>query len=518
MRTDPATLDGQAFDVVVVGGGIQGAAIAREAALRGATTLLVERDDFGSGTSMRSSRLVHGGVRYLRQGHLSLVREALAERERLLRLAPHLVRPLPMLMPYFRDGGGDHPWLVRLGLRMYSWLARGSTMPRPRYHGPADCQRLFPGLRSAGLRGGSLFFDGRTEDLRLTLAVLEAAARAGAKLVNHTELTGVTSGGGLELRDAVAERAVVVRGRHVINAAGPGVDALRRAVGIEGDDLVRISRGSHIVLPPRQSETALGAFLPDGRIQFVVPHPDGTLCGTTDVETDTAEGPPPAEDLEYIRSALAHLLDPAPAAGDARFAYTGWRALPRSAGPPGALNREAFTVAESLPRDAGTLHTVVGGKLTTHRSFAERTVAALLGCSTPSPSRTETLPGGDGPREVQDPLWWRWGSRSPAVRALAAEDPTWLEPIAADRDLLRVEAVFALRYQGAVTFTDLVLRRLFHTQGPTEDEAALRALHQLYVEQRASSRPADFDTDHAALRRAVEAARGPLEVLHGGHS
>lgn len=509
MRTEPVDLDNRTFDVLVIGGGIQGVAIAREVALRGGAVLLVEREDYGCGTSMRSSRLVHGGVRYLQQGHLSLVREALGERERLLRLAPHLVRPLPMLMPFFRDGGGMHPWLIRFGLRMYSWLARGSTLPAPRYYGPDDCERLFPGLRRRALRGGSLFYDGRTEDLRLTLAVLEAAVAAGAEACNHLEVVGVDAEW-VSLHDAIGDRGVRVRARHIVNAAGPGVDRVRNVLGIDGADLVRLSRGTHLVFDPRPSEVSLGAFLPDGRIQFVVPHPDGTLCGTTDVDTPKrdAEGPPPRDDVEYIFGALEHLLEPAPKREDLRFAYIGWRALPTGDGPPGGLNREAFVVDEKTPSGVD-VHTVVGGKLTTHRAFAERAVNRLFERVDASPSRTLPLPGGDGPQEVGDPLWWRHGSAAAKIRALAASDASLLERVAEDRDLLRVEAVHALRNQGAVTFTDLLLRRLFHSMGPNVDEASLRALHEIYVRERPVRLDRTFEEDRDELLAALARLRGP---------
>lgn len=510
MRADPQSLHGRMFDLLVVGGGIQGAAIAREAAARGVDVLLVERDDFGSGTSMRSSRLVHGGVRYLQQGHLSLVREALSERERLLRLAPHLVRPQPMLMPFFRDGGGKHPWLVRAGLRMYSWLARGSTLPGPRYHDADSCRRLFPGLRSAGLRGGSVFFDARTEDARLTLAVLESAVGLGAVVCNHVELVGVSGSGDLVLRDGVFDRDVAVRARHIVNAAGPGVDRVRACVGIEADPLVRLSRGSHLVLDRRENEMALAAFLPDDRIQFVIPHRDGTICGTTEVDQplEAAHGPAPHDDVDYILHALEHLLERPVARSDVRFAYVGWRALPTRKGPPGGLNREAFTVGESVPDAGCTMHTVVGGKLTTHRSFAERTVAHLLSTRDASPTRDLPLPGGAGPSDVSDPLWWRHGSAAGKVRALADDRPELLEPIAPDRDILLVEAVHAMRHQGVVRFSDLLVRRLFHSMGPSLDEESMRTLHELYLRERRVEFETSFEQDRDEVLAAVRDLAG----------
>src|SRR5690606_26464673 len=198
-----------------------------------------------------------------------------------------------------------------------------------------------------------------------------------------------------------------VRSKVIVNAAGPAVDAVRRRAGIASDDLVRLSRGSHIVLPARAGELALTTFLPDHRIQFVIPHEGGTLCGTTDVDDELLgdEQAPPTEDLDYLLQALGYVLQVAPERKQVRFAYAGWRALPRVTGPPGSLNREGFVVSEQVP--SGTMHSVIGGKLTTHRSFAERTIAKVFAITGPSPTRTQHLPGGAGPREVDDPLWWR---------------------------------------------------------------------------------------------------------------
>ncbi|HEB52563.1 MAG TPA: FAD-dependent oxidoreductase, partial [bacterium] len=201
MRSDPRELHRHAFDVVVIGAGIQGAAIARDAAVRGLSTLLLEARDVAAGTSSRSSRLVHGGLRYLRQGHLRLVREALRERERLLRLAPHLVRPLPMLMPFFR-GGGVPPWQLRLGTLLYARLAGRSTLPRPRRLRPAAALAAFPGLRESGLTGALEFFDARTQDGRLTLANVQDAVAAGAAFVNHARVVAI-GGDGLHVVDEV---------------------------------------------------------------------------------------------------------------------------------------------------------------------------------------------------------------------------------------------------------------------------------------------------------------------------
>lgn len=512
MRTDLRTLDRQTCDFLVVGGGIQGAAIARELALRGCSVVLVDKNDFAAGTSSRSSRLIHGGVRYLEQLHLKLVYEALHERERLLRLAPHLVRPLPMLMPFFA-GTGKSPTLLKLGLRLYSVLAGRSTLPRPLTLGVDQCLRRFPALRRRDLRGGALYYDAATEDSRLTLCVLAAARRAGAVLCNHAEVVGGDRSW-VRVRDHVFGEEVRVRPRAVVNAAGPHVDRVRATLGIDGAALVRTSRGSHLVLPPLQGvETAIAAFLDDGRIQFVIPHRRGTLCGTTEVDQAADADAPavPEADVRYLLAALAHLLERPPHRSDVRFAYAGWRALPSTRGPAGALNREAFVVAE--PTALGQMHTVVGGKLTTHRSFAERTVNALLGRRDASPSRREHLPGGDGAHEPTDPLWWRHGSLSAQVRAMAGDDASLLAPIAPGTDLIGAEVAWAMRAQGVVTFADLMLRGMFQIDGPPLESTAVDAAFALFARFRPGSLPAlDERAERSAFTAQVRGMTGAIDL------
>ena len=482
MRIDPRQLDGRAFDVIVIGAGIQGAALAREATMRGLSTLLVDARDIAAGTSSRSSRLVHGGLRYLRHGHIGLVKEALQERERLLRSAPHLVRPQPMLMPFYPDSGVSS-WKMRFGSMLYSKLAGSSTLPRPRRLSSQAAAAAFPGLRTAGLKSALEFYDARTQDARLTLANVVAAVDAGCALANHAEVCGVDDNG-LQLLDRLSGESVSVRSKAILNAAGPAVDTVRNLCRIEGQALVRLTRGSHIVLPARAGELALAAFLPDQRIQFVIPHDGGTLCGTTDVDDELQgdEVPPPVEDLDYLREALGFVLEAVPDRQDVKFAFAGWRALPRVDGPPGSLNREAFVVSEASR--CGSFHTVVGGKLTTHRSFAERVIVKLFGVTGPSPTRTAVLPGGDGPREVDDPLWWRHGSRVREVRDLILENSEFAQPLCPHRPFLIGELVHALRKLSAVTFADVMLRRLVHVLGPCADDACLQRAHSWFVRER----------------------------------
>lgn len=490
--------------------------MAREASLRGLSTLLLDARDVAAGTSSRSSRLVHGGLRYLRNGHFALVKEALHERERLLRLAPHLVRPLPMLMPFYPDSGVAR-WQMRLGTWLYARFSGRSTLPGPRHVAAADAARAFPGLRTRGLKSAIQFFDARTQDARLTLANVVAAVEAGCRFVNHAEVLCSTDQG-LQVLDAIAGVTFTVRSKLVINAAGPSVDRVRRHCQAGDKDLVRLSRGSHLVLPARAGELALTAFLPDQRIQFVIPHDGGTLCGTTDVDDELTgdELAPPTADLDYLQEALGLVLDPPPKRDDVHFAYAGWRALPRAAGPPGKLNREAFLVAERIP--SGQMHTVIGGKLTTHRAFAERSIANLFGLSGSSRTRTTVLPGGDGPREVEDPLWWRHGSRVQQIRSLPLQRAQMMEPLCAHRPFVVGELVHALHNLGAVTFADLMLRRLVHVLGPCVHEACLRQAHAWFVRERRWPVDEDVVAAMTSVRAGVLELSGDLQAWRTGNS
>lgn len=499
----------------MIGAGIQGAAIARDASMRGLRVALLDARDVAAGTSSRSSRLVHGGLRYLRQGHVALVREALQERERLLRLAPHLVRPLPMLMPFYPDSGVAR-WKMRLGTVAYARLSGRSTLPKPRALSAMAAQKAFPGLRGEGLQSALEFYDARTQDGRLTLANVLAAVDAGCRFANHVEVTGVNSRG-VKAVDRITGDELLVRCKTIINAAGPTVDAVRRSFGIDDYDLVRLSRGSHVVLPERAGELALAAFLPDERIQFVIPHDGGTLCGTTEVddELDRFETPPPNYDLDYMTEALGYLLDPAPKRSELLHAYSGWRALPRVDGPPGALHREGFVVREQAPN--GAVCSIVGGKLTTHRSFAERTVARIFEIDGPSRTRTTPLPGGDGPREVDDPLWWRHGSRVQLLRALLVENREFAAPLCVHRPFVVAELVHALRNEGAVTFADAMMRRLVHVRGPCLEDACLRTAHRWYARERLWPSADDDEADALlALRSEARAVTGDLAAWSEG--
>src|SRR5688572_18316433 len=242
----------QPVDVLVVGGGIVGAAVARDAALRGFRTALIDRGDFGGATSSRSSRLVHGGLRYLEHGDFRLVLEATHERRVLLTIAPHLVRPLAFIMPAYA-GGRVAPWKLRAGMWLYDLLAGFRNYRRHRWLGARDALRADPGLRQKGLRGAALYFDAQTDDARLVLATARSAARAGALVANYAEVTSLLKPDGTMrgavVRDVLGGTAHTVRALAVVNATGPWVDGLRRLDDPNVQPLVRLTKGAHVAVP-----------------------------------------------------------------------------------------------------------------------------------------------------------------------------------------------------------------------------------------------------------------------------
>ena len=279
-------------DLLVIGGGITGAAIARDAALRGFRAALVEKGDFGSGTSSVSSRLIHGGLRYLEQYDLHLVLEASRERRVLLRIARHLVHPLPFLFPVYR-GARVPAWKLRCGLWLYDLLAAFRNVRLHRWLGRKATLRLEPGLRERDLRAAGLYYDAQTDDARLVLATMRSAAQAGALVASYAEAVSLLKPDGLvrgaTVRDLLGEETRVVRALVVVNACGPWVDAVRRLDAPDADPLLRLTKGAHVAVPRQRLGNTHAVTLTspiDGRVMFVLPWADSdqSYIGTTDTD------------------------------------------------------------------------------------------------------------------------------------------------------------------------------------------------------------------------------------------
>ncbi|HYC52505.1 MAG TPA: glycerol-3-phosphate dehydrogenase/oxidase [Gemmatimonadaceae bacterium] len=368
------------FDALVIGGGITGAGIARDAATRGLSVALVEKSDFGSGTSSRSSRLVHGGVRYLEHGHLHLVFEASTERRRLLRLAPGLVRPLPFVWPVY-EGQRLPLWKLVAGLTLYDALALFQNVERHRRFTRGDVLDAEPRLRSEGLRGGVRYFDAATDDARLTLANVIDAADLGAAVANHVTFAGSSFGAnGIHvaiMEDALTGDRFEVRARVLVNAGGPWSDSVASLAGQATASKVQGSKGAHIAVKRDRvgNQEAITLVHPrDGRVMFALPSGTHAIIGTTDSFTDVSP-----DEIRASETDVAYLLDAANAFfPDARLTrddvIAGWagiRPLMPSRGSAVQASRE-----HAITR-AGGIVTVTGGKLTTYRVMASEVVDAV---------------------------------------------------------------------------------------------------------------------------------------------
>jgi glycerol-3-phosphate dehydrogenase len=456
--------DGEAVDVVVVGGGITGAGVALDAASRGLSVALLERRDLAFGTSRWSSKLVHGGLRYLQHGDWGLAWESAVERATLLRtVAPHLVRPLPFLIPL--DEAVDRRTAAKTmaGLRLGDGLrsaARTSrhALPPPRRVSALEARRLAPALRPDRLRGALLSWDGQLEDdARLVVAVARTAAAHGARVLTYAEVTGLREDG-VEAVDALTGAGFTVRARRTVVAAGIWTGALTGAVTL------RPSRGSHLLVPASRlgdPRAAVNVPVPGehGRWVFALPRSDGLVAiGITDVPGEPTDEPRPdaAEEaalLDRASAALATPLRPADVCGR----YAGLRPLAAGDGDTADLSRRHVIV-----EDASGALAIVGGKLTTYRRMAQDVVDRLTG----RPCGTHRLPlvgaaSAAALRSVAAPerLVRRYGTEAPAVAALADERPELLDPVAPGVPVCGAELLWALRHELALTIDDLADRR-----------------------------------------------------------
>jgi glycerol-3-phosphate dehydrogenase len=382
------------WDLVVVGGGATGLGTAVDAASRGYRTLLAEAEDFGKGTSSRSTKLIHGGVRYLRQGNLALVRSALAERAILLRNAPHVVGEIPFVVPAYRRR--DAAWTA-FGLRLYDALAGRHTRGRSRRISAEETLALLPGVRPEGLVGGVTYRDARFDDGRLLVHLARTAAREGATVANRLAAVGVAGRGAratLALEDRETGERLEVAARAIVNAAGPFADDVRRLADASAPPILRPSRGAHVVLDRAVLPGEAALLIPDaggGRVVFLVPWRGRVLLGTTDVPVGRPEPEPRASrrEVEDLLALAGRALARAPSAMEIRSVFAGLRPLVRGVGATATLPRDHVVRVER-----SGLVTVTGGKWTTYRRMAcdavERAAAAA---GLPArPCRTADLP------------------------------------------------------------------------------------------------------------------------------
>lgn len=376
-----AKLSEKKYDLIVIGGGIVGAGIARDAALRGLSVILFEQGDFACGTSSRTSRMIHGGIRYLEQGDFRLVFEASRERMILHRLAPHLVRPLPFLFPFYEETGRS-PWTIRAGLFLYDLIALYRNFHPHRMLSTEEITRLEPGLSSDGLRGGALFYDAQMDDARLCLEVILSARAAGATVLNYTPVEGLLRKGtgitGVSVRSILTGDRHEVFGKQVINATGPWLDRVAAFEDPTAKPMLRTTRGSHLLVPRiTQRHAVVVASRRDDRVFFVLPWKADTLIGTTDQDykEDPGQVRSTPEEVHYLLGETRRIFPKASLTEEDVIArFSGVRPLVYS---PGVSASEVSRDTD-IREGQGGMISVIGGKYTLHRVTAKRVVDRVV--------------------------------------------------------------------------------------------------------------------------------------------
>lgn len=478
-------------DLLIIGGGINGAGIARDAAMRGLRTILVEQNDIGSGTSSRSSRLIHGGLRYLEQGELGLVLEANRERRTLQRIAPHLVWPLPFVFPVHR-GDRISRWRLAAGMLLYDVLALFRNVRSHRMLGKRGMLEAEPMLRDRGLVGGARYYDAQCDDVRLVVATARSAVHHGALVANYMAVVALerTAGRvvGAQLEDRLTGERGVVRASVVVNATGPWADRVRRLEDAGAAPLLAPTKGVHVVVDRSRLDHRDGiAFTSpiDGRVMFVLPWGDFSYIGTTDTDTDE---PPDelsvtAHDIIYLlRSANSRFPSARLGIEDVRATWAGLRPL--------LLDTERRMTSKrsrehAIVHGSGGMLTVVGGKLTTYRSMAAEVVQHAMrelrhrdGRPRHAEARTdeEPLPGGETsdfsqfrerglelgiPASSVDHLLRHYGTEAAGIFNLGGADRRLLRQLLPPHPAIEAEVVHAVRRELAQTVEDVLVRR-FH--------------------------------------------------------
>ncbi len=459
-RTEP-------WDVLVIGGGATGLGCAVEAAARGYDTLLLEGHDFAKATSSRSTKLIHGGVRYLRQGNVSLVREALHERGLLMKNAPHLVQTQSFVVPNYR--WGERPYYA-IGLKLYDLLAGRLNIGASRPLSRESTRQHLPTVRSRGLRGGVLYYDGQFDDARLAVALARTLTDIGGVPLNHMGVTGLLkrSGSirGVAATDTETGNPWDIPARSVVNATGVFVDAIRAMDDPDASRMMTASQGIHIVLDRSFLPADHAIMIPqtdDGRVLFLIPWHDRVLVGTTDTPVDEVSlEPTPLEgEVDYLIDHANRYLDAPIARDDVLSTFAGLRPLVQ-AGNPGedtaAISRE-HTVLTSR----SGLVTIAGGKWTTYHKMGQEAVdaAAHAGGLPASPSQTETLRIHGFMDDVESlPSWQRgYGADAAAIDELIAQEPDLGALLHPDLPYRRAEVVWAVRHELARTVEDVLSRR-----------------------------------------------------------
>ncbi len=457
--------DAAYFDVIIVGGGATGLGTAVDSASRGYKTLLLEQVDFSKGTSSRSTKLVHGGVRYLQQGNVSLVLEALKERGLLIQNAPHLVRNQAFIVPNYEWWGGP---FYGVGLKVYDMLAGKLGLGPSKILSREETLKQIPTLEPEGLRGGVIYYDGQFDDSRLAVNLAQTAYEHGGIMLNYMKVTGLLKANnmvqGVKVRDELTGEEIEVNGRVVVNATGAFTDGLLKMDNPEAKPIVSPSQGVHVILDKSFLPGDSAVMVPqtdDGRVLFAVPWHDYVVVGTTDTPIDKPVLEPRAmeEEIEFILTHAARYLTKDPERSDVKSVFAGLRPLVKAGE---GTNTAALSRDHTLLISESGLITITGGKWTTYRKMGQDVVdnAATVAGLEEKKCITENMRihGWLKNTDKTDPLY-HYGSELSSVKKLAKEDPELAELIHPNLPYIKAEVVWGARKEMAMTVEDVLSRR-----------------------------------------------------------
>ena len=455
------------WDVIIIGGGATGAGIAVDAASRGFATLLLEREDFAKGTSSRSTKLVHGGVRYLEQGNISLVMEALKERGLLRQNAPHLVHDVPFVVP-------NYTWweapFYGIGMKIYDMLAGKYGFGKSRILSREETLERLPNLAPDGLKGGVVYHDGQFDDSRLLIHLMQTAADHGATVLNYFPVTSLRKDedgfiDGVLAKDSETGEQFNLAAKVVINATGIFTDEIRRMADPAANTMIAPSQGIHLVLEGSFLRSSTAVMVPhtsDGRVLFAIPWHGHTVVGTTDtpIAGPSYEPLPYEQEIEFILETAAEYLHHPPTRADVLSVYVGIRPLVKAGGAEGGKT-STLSRDHTVHIDQSGLLTIVGGKWTTYRYMAQDTMnhAITLGKLDDRPCVTHNLHIHGWAEEAQDNPLAVYGSDAAKILAIAAESPDLAAKLHPALPYIAAEVVWAAREEQARTVEDVLSRR-----------------------------------------------------------
>lgn len=455
------------WDIAIIGGGASGLGVALDAISRGLSVVLFEKADFAKGTSSRSTKLVHGGVRYLAQGNVWLVREALKERGMLLKNAPHLCHTQSFLLPIYSHWDRLQ---YSIGLKLYDWLAGSLSLGESSFIPKAEALHRLPHLKPDGLKGAVIYYDGQFDDARLTLNIAQTAEEGGACILNYTKVSALIKDAtgrltGLQVKDTVSKKTIDIKANMVVNATGVFADKILQLDNPEAPKTIQPSQGIHLVVDASFLGGKDALMIPktkDGRVLFAVPWQGKLLLGTTDTLREKAKLEPKAleKEIDFILDTASNYLNPAPQRADVRSIFAGLRPLARP--KEGRTKTKEISRSHKIILSTSGLVTLTGGKWTTFRKMGEDTVnyfTQVSGNALPQSQSarlhihgyTDILPSGH---------WGIYGSDAEKIKALANQNPRWQQRIHPLFPNLHAEVVWACQQEMALHLEDVLSRRI----------------------------------------------------------